>query len=73
MGRKNNKIYAFYRGEVNVCDGTLAEIAEKTGLTVATVQYYSAPSYRRLLQERRDRGVGGTDCIEVVELEDVTE
>lgn len=70
VGRKN-RIYALYRGELNICDGTAEEIAEQTGLSVETIKFYASPSYRRRLQDRRDRGVGGEDCIELVELEDM--
>lgn len=73
MARQGDRIFALYRGELNICDGTVEEIAEHTGMSVATIKFYTSPSYRRRLQDRRDRGVGGTDCIEVVELEDVKE
>ena len=34
-----NHIYALYKGEQNLADGTLAEIARKTGKTYNTVNY----------------------------------
>lgn len=70
MGRQKNRVFALYKGELNVCDGTVEEIAEQTGVSVGTIKFYASPIYRRWLQDRRDRGVGGENCIELVELED---
>ena len=70
MGRQKNRVFALYKGELNVCDGTVEEIAEQTGVSVGTIRFYASSAYRRRLQDRRDRGVGGEECIELVELED---
>lgn len=35
--------YAFYRGDELVTIGTMEEIAEETGLALATVQFYASP------------------------------
>ena len=34
-----NRIYALYKGEQNLADGTLAEIARKTGKTYNTLKF----------------------------------
>lgn len=47
-GRKRDKtIYAMYKGDENVTDGTLDEIAAMTGLAVSTLQMYKSPSGKR--------------------------
>lgn len=38
------KIYVLYDGEENVCDGTIYEIAQKTGMSLKTLRWYQAPS-----------------------------
>ncbi len=40
-----NHIYALYKGEQNLADGTLAEIAMKTGKTYNTLKWMTYPSY----------------------------
>lgn len=46
MGRKE-KIYALYKGEDLLADGTLREIAEKMGVKVETVRFYQMPTYQK--------------------------
>ena len=41
------QIYAAYRGEINVADGTAEELARKLGVTAKTVRKWSTPSYHR--------------------------
>lgn len=41
------KIYALYKGEELIADGTLKEIAAKTGLKYKTVQFYHTPTYAK--------------------------
>lgn len=38
------KIYALYKGDEYVTDGTLDEIAEKTGLKKSSLKWMKAPS-----------------------------
>ncbi|WP_302612752.1 hypothetical protein [uncultured Mitsuokella sp.] len=49
-----NHIYALYKGEQNLADGTLAEISRKTGKT-NTLKWMTYPSYKKRLQERSHR------------------
>lgn len=49
--RKNNIIYAFYKGDEFVCDGTLEEISGKTEITVQNLCYYKTPSYLKRTNE----------------------
>ena len=50
MARQKSKsagIFALYAGEKNIADGTLEEIAAKTGKKVNTLKWYLSPSYKR--------------------------
>lgn len=48
VGRKrDSNVYAMYKGDRNVTDGTLDEISRKTGLAVHTLQMYKSPSGKR--------------------------
>lgn len=42
-----NHIYALYKGEQNLADGTLAEISRKTGKTYNTLKWMTYPSYKK--------------------------
>lgn len=41
------RIYALYKGDVNICDGTIPEIAEYTGKTTTALRYMLTPAYER--------------------------
>ena len=41
------KIYALYKGEEYIADGTLDEIAEKTGLKKSSLKWMKAPSGKK--------------------------
>ena len=51
------KIYALYKGETLLADGTTREIADKTGVRVETVRYYMTPAYQRRAKHIRNRRV----------------
>ncbi|WP_301893794.1 hypothetical protein [Mitsuokella multacida] len=59
-----NHIYALYKGEQNLADGTLAEIARKTGKTYNTLKWMTYQSYKKRLQERSHR----SGVLELVDL-----
>jgi hypothetical protein len=42
-----HRIYALYKGEQNLADGTLAEIAKKTGKTESYLRWMTYPSYQK--------------------------
>ena len=52
-----NKIYALYKGEKLLADGTASEIAEKLGITVRSVHYYGMPAYQRKAKHVKNRRV----------------
>ena len=41
------KIYALYKGDTNICDGTLVEIAKFLNILPESVAYYRTPAYAR--------------------------
>lgn len=47
------QIYAAYRGEENVADGTAEELATKLGVKPKTVRKWATPSYHRRNKGRR--------------------
>ncbi|MCR5176645.1 MAG: hypothetical protein K6C05_07305 [Anaerovibrio sp.] len=47
------KIYAYYRGDKNICDGTIREIQKKTGLNWDYLQWMKCPIAHRRNREHR--------------------
>ena len=45
------KVYALYKGDENICDGTLQEIAEKTGKKLEYIRWLTYPTYKKRVQE----------------------
>lgn len=41
------QVYAAYRGEENIADGTAEELAAKLGVKPKTVRKWATPSYHR--------------------------
>lgn len=62
----HEKIYALYIGETNICDGTLPEIAAKTGKRLDTLRWMTYASYQERLKTRKT-----TNITELVLIEDV--
>lgn len=48
------KIYALYKGEKYICDGTLYQLANFLGVKERTIRFYMTPTY-----EKRGRGING--------------
>lgn len=48
---RRRQIYAVYRGETNLADGTASEIAKKLNISPASVRNRATPSY-----QKRDKG-----------------
>lgn len=44
---KKKKVYALYKGDTNLCDGTIKEIAEKMNLSVETIRFYKSNTYKK--------------------------
>ena len=41
------KIYALYKGDTNICDGTIAQIAKRLQIKPQSVSYLTTPAYVR--------------------------
>lgn len=48
-------IYALYKGEQNLMDGTLAEIAQRTGKTYNTLKWMTYPSYQKRIRQKNHK------------------
>ena len=55
--KRKEKVYALYIGETNICDGTLAEIAAKTGKRLDTLRWMTYPVYQRRVEARKTTNV----------------
>lgn len=53
---RNENIYALYKGEENIMDGTLDEIARARHIKRATLQYMLTAVYRRRINEPSKNG-----------------
>ena len=60
------KIYALYRGDENLMDGTLAQIAEARGIKIETLRYMASNVYKN----RCERAKKPRDHFELVEIVD---
>ena len=60
------KIYALYRGDENLMDGTLAQIAAARGIKIETLRYMTSNVYKR----RHEKAKHPRDCLELVEIVD---
>ena len=47
------KTYALYRGDDNICDGTIDEIAKKRHVKPETIKWYLSHVYQRRLAQRK--------------------
>ena len=59
-GRKE-KIYAVYKGEEIEASGTMRELSEKLGLTIATLRFYCTPAHLRRSRGNNHREVFSLD------------
>jgi hypothetical protein len=55
MKRPNEKIFALYKGEKLLADGTLKEIATRMGIKVESVRFYKTPTYQRRVRGENRR------------------
>lgn len=47
------KIYALYKGEELLSTGTIYEIAKEMNVEVRTIRFYSTPTYKKRVLERK--------------------
>lgn len=43
----HRRVYALYKGDLNVCDGTIAQIAKRMGVKPDTIRFYGTPTYQK--------------------------
>lgn len=67
-----SRIYALYKGEQNLADGTLEEIARKTGKTYKSLKWMTYPSHKRRIQQRIHK-VGVLELVDLGEENDHAE
>lgn len=51
MKLRKKKVYALYKGETNLCDGTIKEIAEKMNLSLETIRFYKSNTHKKRRNE----------------------
>lgn len=52
---KKEKIYALYKGENLIADGTIQEIHERTGKSVDTLLFMTYPVYKKRSENGKNR------------------
>ena len=52
------KVYALYKGDELLEIGTKKELAEKFGVKVKTISYYSTPAYQKKDKSRKRQTTG---------------
>lgn len=68
---KYENIYALYKGDAFIADGTMQQIARKTGKTLYSIDYMSTPAYRRRVEtSKKNRKNKSKGMLELVLLED---
>lgn len=55
MSRKSTTIYALYKGEKLIKDGTAQEIADYMGVKVKSIMFYQTPTYLKRTSEECGR------------------
>ncbi|CAH1857528.1 hypothetical protein [Convivina intestini] len=61
--RKMDRIYALYKGDEYICDGTITEIARKTGKTRNTLYWMTSNAYKKRISH-------GTNRLQMIELDE---
>lgn len=51
----DGRIFAVYKGDKYIMDGTLAEIADARGITLASAKFLTYPSYKKRIAKRMKR------------------
>lgn len=56
------KVYALYKGEENITDGTIYEIAAKTGKKLSYIRWMTYPcAHKKIIRGKRSKG-----CLQLV-------
>jgi len=58
------KIYALYKGEQNLMDGTLEQIARARGISYETARFMTSPVYKKRVENAKR---GRLELVEITE------
>ena len=58
-------IYALYKGDKFITEGTIKEIAEYTGLKESTIKYYGTNAYLKRVKPHKHNKGGYKEVIEI--------
>lgn len=58
------KVYALYKGEQNLMDGTLEQIARARGISLETARFMTSPVYRKRAEAAKR---GRLELVEITE------
>lgn len=68
---KYENIYALYKGDTFIADGTMQQIARKTDKTLDYIDHMSTPAYKRRVEtSKKNRKNKSKGMLELVLLED---
>lgn len=71
-GPKRRAVYALYKGEENVMEGTLDKIAEHEGITIETAKHLASGAYRKRVETRKtSRGKGYKIIVRIGDIDDL--
>lgn len=65
---KTKRIWALYRNDELIADGTYEEIARQTGLNLSTLRHLTSPHY----VNKRVNNPNGGNCMMLVDLEEIS-
>lgn len=54
--RGARKVYALYKGDKFIDEGTLADLAERRGVAYESLRFMKTPAYQRRLAQHQDKG-----------------
>lgn len=58
----DGRIFAVYKGDKYVMDGTLQEIAEARGIALNSARFMTYPAYRKRIEERLKKNPN-SECV----------
>ena len=54
MANQNRMIYALYKGDTNIADGTAFELAKQLGVQAKTIRYMATKAHRKRVKSSGD-------------------
>lgn len=53
--KPSKRIYALYKGDIFLADGTIKEISQKTGKSIEFLRYMTYPIYKKRIKNSKNR------------------